>query len=251
MALPLSDALYSGCSTVRRVSLVIPKAIPSCLEKAYPFFWLPLSSRSPLCLYMFFNLSNDLDKILTPIWPSLISSFPFSVLLLHLWTELPSACKGHWLKALLQSQATWIFHNTTHAGPSSKPLSSHTTWSMLLSALFCRRLFFMPWLSCLSSSRHNRRLFFAWSFLQPTWSCAVASFLAQGSLAGVDPWLSGIYCVQVCFPYKICLARAAVCGARLNMALDKHAWPASALTLHMTVLYQIQKFLGNKQCFNF
>lgn len=94
MALPPSDALSSGCSTLPPVSLVIPKAIPSSLEKAYPFFWLPLSSKSPLCLYVFFNLSNDLDKILTPIWPSLISSFPFSVLLSHPWTEPPSACKG-------------------------------------------------------------------------------------------------------------------------------------------------------------
>ena len=128
MALPpLDDALYSRCSTVPRVSLVIPKAIPSSLEKAYPFFWLPLSSKSPLCLYMVFNLSNNLNKIVTTLWPSLISGFPFSVLLLQWWTELPSAHKGHRLEALLQSQATLIFRSTAHASPSSKPLSSHTT----------------------------------------------------------------------------------------------------------------------------
>lgn len=90
MALPPSDALCRGHSPVPCVNLVISKAIPSSLQKAYPFFWLPLSSKSPLCLYMLFNLSNDLDKILSPIWTSLISSFPFFCLMLL----LPSACKG-------------------------------------------------------------------------------------------------------------------------------------------------------------
>lgn len=92
MSLPPSDALYSGCNAVPCVSLVIPKAISSSLEKAYLFFWLPLSSKSSLYLYISFNLSNDLDMILTPTWPSLISGF--RVLLLCFWIELLSAHRG-------------------------------------------------------------------------------------------------------------------------------------------------------------
>lgn len=142
MSLPPSDALYSGCRTVPRVSLVIPQAISSSLEKAYLFFWLPLPSKSPLCLYMSFNLSNDLNVILTPTWPSLISGF--CVLLLHLWTELLSTHRD--------SNAIMSNSDLSQPSPcrllfSASVLSyrlSHVAFSFVLSQIAFHALAFLP-----------------------------------------------------------------------------------------------------------